>query len=94
MKVLKKIWKGIRFGIGMLFAIPFLISMCCMYLFGVIVAIFDYSIITKIAEKFNIVNDKIENKWNAQILVTKKELEDLITELENLKKEALDDRAA
>lgn len=94
MKVLKNIWKGIRFGIGMLFAIPFLISMCCMYLFGVIVAIFDYSIITKIAEKFNIVNDKIENKRNAQILVTKKELEDLITELENLKKEALDDRAA
>lgn len=94
MKVLKKIWKGIRFGIGILFAIPFLISMCCMYLFGVIVAIFDYSIITKIAEKFNIVNDKVENKWNAQILVTKKELEDLIAELENLKKEALDDRAA
>lgn len=94
MKVLKNIWKGIRFGIGVLFAIPFLISMCCMYLFGVIVAIFDYSIITKIAEKFNIVNDKIENKRNAQILVTKKELEDLITELENLKKEALDDRAA
>lgn len=94
MKVLKKIWKGIRFGIGVLFAIPFLISMCCMYLFGVIVAIFDYSIITKIAEKFNIVNDKIENKRNAQILVAKKELEDLITELESLKKEALDDRAA
>lgn len=58
--------------------------MCCMYLFGVIVAIFDYSIITKIAE----------NKQNAQILVTKKELEDLIAELENLKKEALNDRAA
>ena len=94
MKVLKNIWKGIRFGIGILFAIPFLISMCCMYLFGVIVAIFDYSIITKIAEKFNIVNDKVENKRNAQILVTKKELEDLIVELENLKKEALDDRAA
>jgi hypothetical protein len=65
-----------------------------MYLFGVIVAIFDYSIITKIAEKFNIVNDKVENKRNAQILVTKKELEDLIAELENLKKEAPDDRAA
>jgi hypothetical protein len=65
-----------------------------MYLFGVIVAIFDYSIITKIAEKFNIVNDKVENKQNAQILVTKKELEDLIAELENLKKEALNDRAA
>ena len=94
MKVLKKIWTCIRFGIGILFAIPFLISMCCMYLFGVIVAIFDYSIITKIAEKFNIVNDKVENKRNAQILVTKKELEDLIAELENLKKEALDDRAA
>ena len=94
MKVLKKIWKGIRFGIGILFAIPFLISMCCMYLFGVIVAIFDYSIINKIAEKFSIVNDKVENKRNAQILVTKKELEDLIVELENLKKEALDDRAA
>lgn len=94
MKVLKKIWKGIRFGIGILFTIPFLISMCCMYLFGVIVAIFDYSIITKIAEKFNIVNDKVENKQNAQILVTKKELEDLIAELENLKKEALNDRAA
>ena len=83
MKVLKKIWKGIRFGIGILFAIPFLISMCCMYLVGVIVA-----------EKFNIVNDKVENKRNAQILVTKKELEDLIAELENLKKEAPDDRAA
>lgn len=94
MKVLKNIWKGIRFGIGILFAIPFLISMCCMYLFGVIVTIFDYSIITKIAEKFNIVNDKVENRRNAQILVTKKELEDLIAELENLKKEAPDDRAA
>jgi hypothetical protein len=65
-----------------------------MYLFGVTVAIFDYSIITKIAEKFNIVNDKVENKRNAQILVTKKELEDLIAELENLKKEVPDDRAA
>ena len=41
-----------------------------------------------------VVNDKVENKRNAQILVTKKELEDLIVELENLKKEALDDRAA
>lgn len=63
--------------------------MCCVYLFGVIVAIFDYSIITKIAEKFNIVNDKVENKRNAQILVTKKELEDLIAELENLKRRHL-----
>lgn len=94
MKVLKNIWKGIRFGIGILFTIPFLISLFCMYLFGITVAIFDYSIINKIAEKFNIVNDKVENKRNAQILVTKKELEDLIVELENLKKEALDDRAA
>lgn len=94
MKVLKKIWKGIRFGIGILFTIPFLISLFCMYLFCITVAIFDYSIINKIAEKFNIVNDKVENKRNAQILVTKKELEDLIVELENLKKETLDDRAA
>lgn len=94
MKVLKKIWKGIRFGIGILFTIPFLTSLFCMYLFGIIVAIFDYSIINKIAEKFSIVNDKVENKRNTQILVTKKELEDLIAELENLKKEALDDRAA
>jgi hypothetical protein len=93
MKVLKKIWKGIRFGIGVLFAIPFLISMCCMYLFGITVAIFDYSIINKIAEKFSIVNDKVENKRNTQILVTKKELEDLIVELEKLK-EALNDRVA
>lgn len=29
MKVLKKIWKGIRFGIGILFTIPFLISLFC-----------------------------------------------------------------
>ena len=94
MKVLKKIWKGIRFGIGILFTIPFLTSLFCMYLFGIIVAIFDYSIINKIAEKFSIVYDKVENKRNTQILVTKKELEDLIAELENLKKEALDDRAA
>lgn len=94
MKVLKKIWKGIRFGIGILFTIPFLISLFCMYLFGITVSIFDYSIINKIAEKFNIVNDKVENKRNAQILVTKKELEDLIVELENLKKETLDDRVA
>jgi hypothetical protein len=65
-----------------------------MYLFGITVAIFDYSIINEIAEKFSIVNDKVENKQNTQILVTKKELEDLIVELENLKKEALDDRAA
>lgn len=95
MKVLKKIWKGIRFGIGILFTIPFLISLFCMYLFGIIVAIFDYSIINKIAEKFSIVNDRIvKNKRDTQILVTKKELEDLIAELENLKKEALNDRAA
>lgn len=94
MKILKKIWKGIRFGIGILFTIPFLISLFCMYLFSITVAIFDYSIINKIAEKFSIVNDKVENKRNTQILVTKKELEDLIAELENLKKEALDDRAA
>lgn len=94
MKVLKNIWKGIRFGIGMIFTVPFLISMFCTYLFGIAVAIFDYSIINKIAEKFSIVNDEVENKRNAQILVTKKELEDLIAELENLKKEALDDRAA
>lgn len=94
MKVLKKIWKGIRFGIGILFTIPFLISLFCMYLFSITVAIFDYSIINKIAEKFSIVNDKVENKRNAQIIVTKKELEDLIVELENLKKEALDDRTA
>lgn len=94
MKVLKKIWKGIRFGIGILFTIPFLISLFYMYLFGIIVAIFDYSIINKIAEKFSIVNDKVENERNTQILVTKKELEDLIAELENLKKEALDDRVA
>lgn len=40
MKVLKKIWKGIRFGIGILFTIPFLISFFCMYLFGITVAIF------------------------------------------------------
>ena len=60
MKVLKKIWKGIRFGIGILFTIPFLISLFCMYLFGITVAIFDYSIINKIAEKFSIVNDKVE----------------------------------
>lgn len=93
MKVLKNIWKGIRFGIGMIFTVPFLISMFCTYLFGIAVAVFDYSIIDKIAEKFNIVNDKVENKRNAQILVTKKELEDLIAELEKLK-EAPDDRVA
>lgn len=93
MKILKKIWKGIRFGIGILFTIPFLISLFCMYLFGITVAIFDYSIINKIAEKFNIVNDKVENKRNTQVLVTKKELETLIVELEKLK-EALNDRAA
>lgn len=93
MKILKNIWKGIRFGIGILFTIPFLISLFCMYLFGIIVAIFDYSIINY-AEKFSIVNDKVENKRNTQILVTKKELEDLIAELENLKKEVLNDRAA
>lgn len=93
MKILKKIWKGIRFGIGILFTIPFLISLFCMYLFGIIVAIFDYSIINKIAEKFSIVNDKVENKRNTQVLVTKKELEDLIAELEKLK-EALNDRVA
>lgn len=94
MKVLKNIWKGIRFGIGMIFTVPFLISMFCTYLFGIAVAVFDYSIIDKISEKLSIVNDKVENKRNTQILVTKKELEDLIAELENLKKEALDDRAA
>lgn len=51
MKVLKNIWKGIRFGIGMIFTVPFLISIFCMYLFGIAVAVFDYSIIDKISEK-------------------------------------------
>lgn len=39
MKVLKNIWKGIRFGIGMIFTVPFLISMFCMYLFGIAVTV-------------------------------------------------------
>lgn len=83
MKVLKNIWKGIRFGIGMIFTVPFLISMFCMYLFGIAVAVFDYSIIDKISEKLGIVNNNN----------TKQELETLIVELEKLK-EALNDRAA
>lgn len=80
MKVLKNIWKGIRFGIGMIFTVPFLISMFCMYLFGIAVAVFDYSIIDKISEKLGIVNNNN----------TKQELETLIVELEKLK-EALND---
>lgn len=83
MKVLKNIWKGIRFGIGMIFTVPFLISMFCMYLFGIAVAVFDYSIIDKISEKLGIVNNNN----------TEQELETLIVELEKLK-EALNDRAA
>lgn len=57
MKVLKNIWKGIRFGIGMIFTVPFLISMFCTYLFGIAVAVFDYSIIDKISEKLSIVKN-------------------------------------
>ena len=93
MKVLKKIWKGIRFGIGILFTIPFLISLFCMYLFGITVAIFDYSIINKIAEKFNIVKNNNTELTDEEMLNAKRELETLIVELEKLK-EALNDRVA
>lgn len=93
MKVLKNIWKGIRFGIGILFAIPFLISMFCMYLFGIAVAVFDYSIIDKISEKLGIVNNNNTELTDKEILNAKQELETLIVELEKLK-EALNDRAA
>jgi hypothetical protein len=93
MKVLKKIWKGIRFGIGILFTIPFLISMFCMYLFGIAVAVFDYSIIDKISEKLGIVNNNNTELTDEELLNTKQELETLIVELEKLK-EALNDRAA
>lgn len=93
MKVLKKIWKGIRFGIGILFTIPFLISMFCMYLFGIAVAVFDYSIIDKISEKLGIVNNNNTELTDKEILNAKQELETLIVELEKLK-EALNDRAA
>lgn len=86
MKVLKNIWKGIRFGIGMIFTVPFLISMFCTYLFGIAVAVFDYSIIDKISEKLGIVK-------NNNTELTEQELETLIVELEKLK-EALNDRAA
>lgn len=92
MKVLKNIWKGIRFGIGMIFTVPFLISMFCMYLFGIAVAAFDYSIIDKISEKLGIVNNNTE-PTDEELLNAKQELETLIVELEKLK-ETLDDRAA
>lgn len=93
MKILKKIWKGIRFGIGMIFTVPFLISMFCMYLFGIAVAVFDYSIIDKISEKLGIVNNNNTKLTDEELLNTKQELETLIVELEKLK-EALNDRAA
>lgn len=93
MKVLKNIWKGIRFGIGMIFTVPFLISMFCMYLFGIAVAVFDYSIIDKISEKLGIVNNNNTKLTDKEILNAKQELETLIVELEKLK-EALNDRAA
>lgn len=93
MKVLKNIWKGIRFGIGMIFTVPFLISMFCMYLFGIAVAVFDYSIIDKISEKLGIVNNNNTKLTDEELLNTKQELETLIVELEKLK-ETLDDRAA
>lgn len=92
MKVLKNIWKGIQFSIGMIFTVPFLISMFCMYLFGIAVAVFDYSIIDKISEKLGIVNNNTE-LTDEELLNTKQELETLIVELEKLK-ETLDDRAA
>lgn len=93
MKVLKKIWKGIRFGIGILFTIPFLISLFCMYLFGIAVAVFDYSIIDKISEKLGIVNNNNTELTDKEMLNAKQELETLIVELEKLK-EVLNDRAA
>lgn len=74
MKVLKNIWKGIRFGIGMIFTVPFLISMFCMYLFGIAVAVFDYSIINKISEKLGIVNNNNTKLTDEELLNTKQEL--------------------
>lgn len=93
MKVLKNIWKGIQFGIGMIFTVPFLISMFCMYLFGIAVAVFDYSIIDKISEKLGIVNNNNTKLTDEELLNTKQELETLIVELEKLKG-TLNDRAA
>lgn len=94
MKVLKNIWKGIRFSIGMIFTVPFLISMFCTYLFGIAVAVFDYSIIDKISEKLSIVkNNNNTELTDEEMLNAKRELETLIVELEKLK-EALNDRVA
>ena len=67
--------------------------MFCMYLFGIAVAVFDYSIIDKISEKLGIVNNNNTELTDKEILNTKQELETLIVELEKLK-EALNDRAA
>lgn len=77
----------------MIFTVPFLISMFCMYLFGIAVAVFDYSIIDKISEKLGIVNNNNTKLTDEELLNTKQELETLIVELEKLK-EALNDRAA
>ena len=93
MKVLKNIWKGIRFSIGMIFTVPFLISMFCTYLFGIAVAVFDYSIIDKISEKLSIVKNNNTELTDEEMLNAKRELETLIVELEKLK-EALNDRVA
>lgn len=94
MKALKNIWKGIRFSIGMIFTVPFLISMFCTYLFGIAVAVFDYSIIDKISEKLSIVkNNNNTELTDEEMLNAKRELETLIVELEKLK-ETLNDRVA
>jgi hypothetical protein len=93
MKVLKNIWKGIRFSIGMIFTVPFLISMFYTYLFGIAVAVFDYSIIDKISEKLSIVKNNNTELTDEEMLNAKRELETLIVELEKLK-EALNDRVA
>lgn len=58
----------------MIFTVPFLISMFCMYLFGIAVAVFDYSIINKISEKLGIVNNNNTKLTDEELLNTKQEL--------------------
>ena len=62
-------------------------------MFGIAVAVFDYSIIDKISEKLSIVKNNNTELTDEEMLNAKRELETLIVELEKLK-EALNDRVA
>lgn len=81
-KFFKKVFNTVCTGIGWLFAIPFAISIFLMFTTGLIVGIFDTSIVEKIGHKLGVNNS---NKTAIQIEdleQLKTELKDLLTDIE------------